>query len=138
MCVACEKLRVAVGTSRRGVLSKTHFGDSRYFEIYEVTRKGWRLLEVRENRAADLEEAGHGDPRKFAAVVGQLGDVDVAVAWVMGPNYLRVRDASGLVPYIVRGPGRKSLRVEDALGEVVERFGELCARVEEKKRLNMK
>ena len=127
-----------MGTSRRGVLSKTHFGDSRYFEVYEVTREGWRLLEVRENRATGLEEAGHGDPRKFAAVVGQLGDVDVAVAWAMGPNYLRVRDASGLVPYIVRGPARKSLRVEDALGEVVERFGELCARVEEKKRLNMK
>ncbi len=58
MCVACEKLRVAVGTSRSGVLSKTHFGDSRYFEIYEVTRKGWRLLEVRENRAADATLAG--------------------------------------------------------------------------------
>jgi len=129
----CESIKVAIGTVDGERLTRGHFGDSPLFAIYLVTPKGWELLELRRNTAASMEERGHGDPRKFRAVASLLGDVDVLAAWAMGPNYVRMRDESRLVPYILRGPARRSMLVEDALREIKDSFEELCRRVLEKR-----
>jgi len=129
----CESIVVAVGTVDGKKLSRSHFGDSPYFAVYRVSRDGWKLLELRPNKASQVEEEKHGDPRKFRAVARQLDGIDVAAAWAMGPNYVRMRDESPIVPYVFRGEARRSLLVEDGLRELVENFDELCRAVERKR-----
>ncbi len=129
----CESIKVAIGTVDGKKLTRDHFGESPFFAIYRLTRDGWEFLELRRNKAAELEERSHGDPAKFRAVAGILRDVDVAAAWAMGPNYVRMRDEGRLVPYILRGKARKSMLVEDALRELTERFSNLCHMVREKR-----
>ena len=123
----CESIVVAVGGENPEKLARSHFGDSEVFLIYRVNSDGRiKKLEERINKAKEVEEERHGDPRKFRAVVNLLADVDVLVAWAMGPNYVMMRDKSDKVPYILRGKARKSLRVNDALEEVVEHYDEIC------------
>jgi len=101
MSVRC--LKVAFGMEDDGKLIDAHYGDSEFFAIYEVCEDGRvRLIEKRPNRAKDFEEEhedGHGDPRKFKAVVSQLLDVDVLAAFRMGPNFLRIRDKTNKVAH---------------------------------------
>ncbi len=70
-------MRVAFGMEDDEHLTEGHYGDSKFFLIYEIDERGIRLIEKRENKAADMEEAEHGDVNKFKAVIAQLMDVDV-------------------------------------------------------------
>ena len=85
-------MRIAVGMEDEKNLTDGHFGDSKFFLIYEIRDGKPVLVEKRENRAADMEEEEHGDVRKFRAVIEQLQDVDVLVAFRMGLNFVRIRD----------------------------------------------
>jgi len=125
-------LRVAFGMENDGTLVDAHYGDSRFFAIYEVCEDGSvKLLEKRVNKAKDFEEEddGHGDPRKFKAVVGQLMDVDVLAAFRMGPNFLRIRDSTNKAVFFTR---TRELSV--ALQRLAERFYTLWTEVQGKKR----
>ncbi|ASJ11111.1 dinitrogenase iron-molybdenum cofactor [Thermococcus sp. P6] len=125
-------LKVAFGMENDETLVDAHYGDSEFFAIYEVCEDGSvKLLEKRVNKAKDFEEEddGHGDPRKFKAVVGQLMDVDVLAAFRMGPNFLRIRDNTNKAVFFTR---TRELSV--ALQRLVENFDSLWAEVQEKKR----
>ncbi len=116
-------LRVAVATDDGVNLTRSHFGDAKFYHIYELEPgKEPRLVEVRENRTRDLEEQGHGDPRKFRAVIQLLSDVDVFIAWVMGPNFVRVRDQSDKIPFLIRGPDKT---IAGALREFLRKHPEM-------------
>ncbi len=123
-------IRVAVGVDDdEAILSEEHFGDAKYYLIYEVEEDGsYRLVEKRLNKARDMEEKEHGDPRKFKAVSELLKDVDVFLAGRMGPNFLRVRESKHY-PMVV---GRKT--VEEALSILVSRLDELLEEVRRRKR----
>jgi len=122
-------LKVAFGMENDETLIDAHYGDSEFFLIYEVCENGSiKLLERRNNRAKDMEEEGHGDPRKFRAIIGQLMDVDVLAAFRMGPNFLRIRDQSDKVAFFTR---TRDLKL--ALQRIVENFEELWKQVQEKK-----
>ncbi|NJE07083.1 dinitrogenase iron-molybdenum cofactor [Thermococcus sp. M39] len=126
-----RKLRVAFGMENEGKLTDAHYGDSEFFLIYEILEDGTaKLLEKRPNRAKGMEEhdEGHGDPRKFRAIIEQLKDVDVLAAFRMGPNFLRIRDQSNKVAFFT---STRDLNL--ALQRVIERFEELWKQVEEKK-----
>ena len=125
-------LKVAFGMEDDERLIDAHYGDSEFFAIYEVCDDGsFKLLEKRHNKAKDFEEhdEGHGDPRKFKAVVSQLLDVDVLAAFRMGPNFLRIRDKTNKVAFFTKTRDLKS-----ALQRIVENFDELWEQVQEKKR----
>ncbi len=126
-------LRVAFGMENDETLIDAHYGDSEFFGIYEICEDGSiKLLEKRLNKARDFEEeesGGHGDPRKFKAVVSQLLDVDVLAAFRMGPNFLRIRDKTNKVAFFTR---TRDLKL--ALQRVVGNFDELWEQVDEKKR----
>ncbi len=124
-------IRVAVGVDDdETVLSEEHFGDAKYYLIYEVEEDGtYRLVEKRPNRVRDMEEREHGDPRKFRAISKLLEDVDVFLAGRMGPNFLRVRE-SRHYPLVV---GRKT--VEEALSILVSRLDEVLEEVRRRKGL---
>ncbi|BAA30326.1 NifB/NifX family molybdenum-iron cluster-binding protein [Pyrococcus horikoshii] len=125
-------LKVAFGMEDDEHLIDAHYGDSEFFAIYEICEDGSvKLLEKRNNKAKDLEEEdeGHGDPRKFRAVVGQLLDVDVLAAFRMGPNFLRIRDKTNKVAFFTR---TRDLNV--AIQRIIENFDDLWNQVQEKKK----
>ena len=125
-------LKVAFGMEDDERLVDAHYGDSEFFGIYAVCEGGTvRLIEKRPNKAKDFEEdesGGHGDPRKFKAVVSQLLDVDVLAAFRMGPNFLRIRDKTNKVAFFTR---TRDLKL--ALQRVVENFNDLWEQVQVKK-----
>ncbi|WP_297436373.1 NifB/NifX family molybdenum-iron cluster-binding protein [Thermococcus sp.] len=125
-------LKVAFGMENDEKLVDAHYGDSEFFGIYEVCENGTvRLIGKRLNRARGFEEdesGGHGDPRKFKAVMGQLLDVDVLAAFRMGPNFLRIWDKTNKVAFFTRTRDLKT-----ALQRVVENFDDLWEQVQVKK-----
>ncbi|RLF88728.1 dinitrogenase iron-molybdenum cofactor [Thermococci archaeon] len=124
-------LKVAFGMEDDEKLIDAHYGDSNFFAIYDVCEDGsYRLLEKRINKAKEVEEEEHGDPKKFRAIVELLKDVDVLAAFRMGPNFLRIRDQSDKVAFFTR---TRDLKV--ALQRVIENFDELWRQVQEKKAL---
>lgn len=129
-----NKFRVAIGTDDGKTLPKHHYGDSKYFAIYDFTKDGYKFIELRVNKAAKFDEETHGDPRKFKAIIQQLPDVDVLVAWAMGPNYLRIRDNSYKIPYILKGKARKTREIKDALEEIETNFEKITISIFEKKK----
>ncbi len=109
-------------------LSEEHFGDSRYYLIYEVREDGtYKLIEKRLNRVREMEEREHGDPRKFKAIDSLLEDVDVFLAGRMGPNFLRV-SKSRHYPMVV---GRKT--VKEALSLLRRKLDEVMSEVERRR-----
>ncbi|NJE41878.1 NifB/NifX family molybdenum-iron cluster-binding protein [Thermococcus sp. GR6] len=124
-------LKVAFGMENDETLIDAHYGDSEFFAIYKVCENGSiKLLEKRHNKAKDMEEhdEGHGDPRKFKLILGQLIDVDVLAAFRMGPNFLRIRDQSDKVAFFTR---TRDLNI--ALQRIAENFDGLWKQVQEKK-----
>ncbi|ACJ16405.1 iron-molybdenum cofactor-binding protein [Thermococcus onnurineus NA1] len=124
-------LKVAFGMENDETLIDAHYGDSEFFAIYEVCEDGSvKLLEERDNKARNVEEhdEGHGDPRKFRAIVSQLIDVDVLAAFRMGPNFLRIRDQSDKVAFFTR---TRDLKL--ALQRVAENFDDLWEQVQKKR-----
>ncbi|MGQ4832295.1 MAG: NifB/NifX family molybdenum-iron cluster-binding protein [Candidatus Asgardarchaeia archaeon] len=94
---------VAVGTDDGVLLADKHFGDSKYFYIYKLENGDWKLVEIRENKTLEIEEDesyDHGDPRKFRKVIDLLKDVDILVAFRMGPNYKRIVQNTDKKPFL--------------------------------------
>ena len=86
-------MRVAFGMENEKELFDGHYGDSKFFAIYEITPSGKvEFIEKRENLAKDVEEMEHGDINKFRAVMAHLKDVNLLAAYRMGPNFLRIKD----------------------------------------------
>ena len=94
------KFRITCGTNDEKTFCLDHFGDSKYFLVYEVDSetKDINFLEKIENNS--LEEKMHGDPKKAKGISGILKDVKVLVAFAMGPNIVRMRKR--FIPVISR------------------------------------
>ncbi len=126
-----RKMRVAFGLDDELTLTGEHFGDAKFFRIYDVHEDGRvEFVEDRENRTPEEEEheEHHGDPRKFKAVIETLSDCDVLAGFRMGPNFLRIRDNSDKVPYIT---GTQKLR--EAVAKILIDFDKLWEQVQEKR-----
>ena len=111
-------MRIALGTNDHKTLSETHFGDSKFFEIYEWRNGAWELVEVRKNTAREIEEKEeehHGDPRKFKGVANLLRDIDVFVAFRFGPNYIRIKQNTTKIPFLA-----KTRDIKEALKRVTD------------------
>lgn len=127
-------LVIAAGSNDKISFNTSHFGESRYFMIYEIHENGYVVFrEMRINKAADMEEEMHGDPKKFKAVILQLEDVDVLLAYAMGPNFRRIVENSDKIPYIIRGVARKTKRIEDGLREILRVFEYIYEKVSTKR-----
>ncbi len=95
-------MRVAFGMEDNEHLTEGHYGDSKFFLIYEIDENGIKMVEKRENKAADIEEAEHGDVNKFKAVIAHLMDVDVLAAYRMGPNFVRIKEKTNKRVFLTR------------------------------------
>jgi len=118
-------LKVAFGMEDDETLVDAHYGDSKFFAIYEVCEDDARLIEKRPNRALEIEEEMHGDPRKLEIIMKQLNDVDVLAAFRMGPNFLRINEKKLKVVFFTR---TRDLQV--ALKRLMDNFEEVWREVE--------
>ena len=82
---------IACGTDDEINFTKNHFGDSKFFLIYEVNESGFDLIEKIINTSPEEEQ--HGDPKKasFIGKVLKQKEVQGIFAYAMGPNIVRMR-----------------------------------------------
>jgi len=95
-------MRVAVGMEDENELESGHYGDSKFFLIYEFDNGKLRYIERRNNKAVMMEENEHGDINKFRAVIAQLQDIDVLIAYRMGPNFVRIKENTSKKVFFAR------------------------------------
>ncbi|RLF85230.1 dinitrogenase iron-molybdenum cofactor [Thermococci archaeon] len=138
-------LRVPFEMKNDTTLVDSHYGDSKFFVIYEISdllptlkgeafkRKKITLIEKRYNKAKGFKEDDnrHGDLRKFKAVISQLLDIDILAPFRMEPNFLRIRDKTNKVPFFT-----KTRELNLSLHRLVENFDELWNQVQRKKKKN--
>ena len=115
-----EPMRLAVATDDGEHFMGRHFGDAKFFEIYEFSGSGYEVVGRVIN---DLdEEGGHADPRKAKGIAGILReqDVQVAAAKVFGPNIKRIKKR-----FVCVLTGHD--KISDGLDMMVRRYPEIVA-----------
>ncbi len=88
------KIFAAFGTDDGKCFIDRHFGDSLYFDIYEITEKDTSFVKrINNSTDKDTDETAHGDPLKAGGVMGLLlkDGVNVAVSRNFGPNIKRIQ-----------------------------------------------
>lgn len=87
-----RSLKVAFGTDDGiSMKSDNHCGQSKFYNVYEITEDGYTFLEQRMNvKYSEDETLKHGDPGKAKAVSSVLNGIDVIVCNIFGPNITRI------------------------------------------------
>jgi predicted Fe-Mo cluster-binding NifX family protein len=111
-------MKIAASTEDGVHLTKGHFGDGKFFLIYEVSPKGFELIEKRENTSPEEEE--HGSKAKAQGIASILKDVDALLGYQFGPNIMRIKEK--FLPILSREPS-----VERAM-EIIVRYYETIER----------
>lgn len=100
------KITAAVATDDGKNFNDRHFGDARYFDIYEIDENGSNFLQRIDNSTdKDDGEDIHGDPVKAGGIMGLLlgKGVNVAVSRNFGPNIKRILKKIACVRYTGQG-----------------------------------
>lgn len=86
-----EAFRVAFATDDGKCFIERHFGDARFYDIYEI--EGDRANYVKRIFNDTEEEEMHADPKKAKGIAGLLRkeNVQVVVSRVFGPNIKRIK-----------------------------------------------
>ena len=86
------KLRVAFATDDGKTFMGRHFGDARFYDIYELDGDQASFIKRIEN-TVDEEEDVHADPKKAKGISTLLLDekVAVVVSKIFGPNIKRIK-----------------------------------------------
>lgn len=119
---------MAFGTDDGHTLKRDdHVGMSKYFRLYRFYDDQEKFIEQRSNLKYKEDEAKtHGDPRKAKATASALGNVDILVGQIFGPNITRLRNK--FVCAVVR-----KNTIEDAIQMVHKNINEI---IEEKNKNN--
>jgi len=89
-----QNIRAAIATEDGITCIERHFGDARYYYLYDIDEvAGFHCIAKIEN-TVDVEEKedAHGDPRKASGIGSLLKQqqVNTAVSKVFGPNIKRL------------------------------------------------
>ncbi len=86
-----KKLRVSAATDDGENFVGRHFGDAKFFHVYDISTSGTEFILSVENKTE--EEDGHADPKKAKGVVGILKKqgVQVGMTRFFGPNIKRIK-----------------------------------------------
>ena len=109
-------MKIAASTNDGENLVRDHFGEGKFFLIYEVDARGYRFLEKRENTSPPEEE--HGSKEKALGIASILRDVDALLGFQFGPNIVRIREK--FLPVLSREPS-----IERALENIVRNYDAL-------------
>ena len=109
---------IACGSNDAVNFTKEHFGESKYFLIYDINEKDYKLLDKVENTSQ--EEEIHGDPKKAKSIADILNSrkVKAVFAYTLGPNIVRMRKR--FVPIISR-----ILNINEALDKLKDHMKEV-------------
>jgi len=105
-------MKVAVSTMDGKEITKDHFGEGKFFLIYEIDDEPI-LLEKRENTSPNEE---HGSNEKAKGISSILSDIQIFIGYQFGPNIMRIKDK--FLPVISR-----ERNIEKAL-ELFKRYEE--------------
>lgn len=85
-------MRAAFATDDGKNFMGRHFGDARYFTVYDIDRHGSTFVK-RVDNSVDVVEEGHADPAKAGGIMNLLlkNGVNTVVARTFGPNIVRIR-----------------------------------------------
>ncbi len=85
-------MRAAFATDDGTTFMPRHFGDAKYFDIYDIDEAAATLVKRIVN-TVDEEETEHADPKKAGGITGLLKQekVNTAVSSVFGPNIMRIK-----------------------------------------------
>jgi len=89
-----ERLISAIATDDGVSFIDRHFGDARFYDVYEITKNNTTFIKRIENQTDEEEEEdGHGNPQKAHSIAGILLEegVSVVISKVYGPNIKRIR-----------------------------------------------
>ncbi len=86
------KTIIAFATDDGETFVSRHFGDAKFYDIYEI-EEGNSIFIKRISNSIDEEEEVHADPKKAKGISGLLlkEDVSIVVSRVFGPNIKRIR-----------------------------------------------
>lgn len=87
-----KKLTVAFGTDDGEKFINRHFGDAKFYDIYEIDENKAEFIK-RINNTTDEEEEVHADPKKAKGIANLLlqKNVNVVVSKIFGPNIKRIK-----------------------------------------------
>lgn len=105
--------------SRDGLTVADHFGFADIYQIYEINKDGYTLLQAREVTSPRTSGEGHG-LMAFSHVVMALSDVDAVVVAKIG------NDAAGFVM-------KSGIRVFTAAGDVGEILNSVSKNLNQKR-----
>ncbi len=86
-----EKIKVAFATDDGSNFINRHFGDARFYDIYEIEGNQANYLKRVDNTTE--EEEIHADPKKAKGIANLLleENVSVVISKIFGPNIKRIR-----------------------------------------------
>ena len=112
MNFVANKTIMACATDDGKEFTTEHFGDAKFYLVYELDLENKELTFLRQIDNTSDEEKTHGDPKKAASISEIMGDIQVIVGFAMGTNVTRMR--KNFVPVISR-----KKRIEGALEEIL-------------------
>lgn len=120
------KLIIACATDNGQTYIDRHFGDARYYVIYQLEGQTWTFLRKIPNTSK--KEESHADPEKARSVTALLKDehVQVVMAKKFGPNIGRIKQH--FVPVII-----KAETLEAGFAKVREHIESIAAELEKGK-----
>ncbi|MEA2077757.1 MAG: NifB/NifX family molybdenum-iron cluster-binding protein [Candidatus Marinimicrobia bacterium] len=87
-----KKIKIAFATNDGKTYNDTHFGDSDYYDLYELSETKAVFLE-RITNTVDEEEEVHADPKKAKGIMNLLvkNGVHTVISKIFGPNIKRIK-----------------------------------------------
>ncbi len=117
------KIKLTCATDDKINFTKEHFGEAKVYLIYELNLENKELTFLEERKNTSSKEEVHGDPKKAKEISRLLNDVQILVAFAMGPNIVRMRKK--FVPVISR-----KINIKNALELLKSKTDELKGEVE--------
>lgn len=120
------KITAAFATDDGNRFMERHFGDARYFDIYELDENSVQFIKRIDNSTdKDDGEDIHGDPVKAGGIMGLLlkEKVRVAVSRNFGPNITRILKKFACVRFL-------GDEINDGIKRIQENIGAVCAELE--------
>lgn len=112
------KFKVGFATDDGINMVNKHFGDARYYMIYEISETKADFIEKKQNTTDDNDEDFHGDPNKANKIGKIMNGVQVLCNKQFGKNIVRM--SKKFVPVLFDIDN-----IEEAIKIIHSRFGEI-------------
>jgi predicted Fe-Mo cluster-binding NifX family protein len=87
------KIKAAFATDNGKSFMGRHFGDAKYFDLYEINSTSSTFIKRIDNTVEEEEESEHGASEKAQGIgkILKVDGVNVTVSRIYGPNLKRIR-----------------------------------------------